>query len=124
MIRPQLENFNPAVTPSDDTRRPTVIFLMSESFFDLTAVSSIVFEDDPIPRYHALAEEFTSGKIVTNTYAGGTAYVEMEVLTGICNALLAEKDNLTSLPEDVYNRMPTISDIFAAYGYQIGRAHV
>ncbi len=103
---------------------PNVIFLMSESFFDVTKLAGVDFSEDPIPSYHALAEKFTSGEFISNTYCGGTGYVEMEVLTGLCSNLLRDSETLTSLyPNSVYEGIPTIADVFDSYGYRTGFLH-
>ena len=109
--------------PEEPTPIPTVIFLMAESFFDITEIPALSFEADPIPVFHAVEETSTSGKLISNTYCGGTGYVEMEVLTGICSYLLKESDTLTSLPFEVYNAMPCISDVFDRYGYRMEFIH-
>ena len=97
---------------------PTVIFLMSESFFDVTELEGVSFNSDPIPNFHRLEDEFSSGKFISNTYSGGTGYAEMEVMTGLCSCLLKESDTLTSLPDERYNSIPCISDVFGEYGYR------
>ena len=103
---------------------PNVIFLMSESFFDVTKLPYVSFSEDPIPIFRSLAEKHTSGDFISNTYCGGTGYVEMEVLTGICSNLLRDSDTLTSLaPNSVYEKIPTIADVFRAYGYRTSFLH-
>jgi len=109
--------------PEEPAPTPTVIFLMAESFFDITDIPTLSFETDPIPVFHAVEEASTSGKLISNTYCGGTGYVEMEVLTGICSYLLKESDTLTSLPFEVYDAMPCISDVFKQYGYRMEFIH-
>ncbi len=104
--------------------KPNVIFLMSESFFDVTKLEGVTFSKDPIPNFHALSEKYTSGEFISNTYCGGTGYVEMEVLTGLCSNLLRESETLTSLsPNSVYEGIPTIADVFDSYGYETGFLH-
>lgn len=97
---------------------PSVIFLMSESFFDVTDLPNLSFESDPIPNFHAIEENATSGKFVSSTYCGGTGYVEMEVLTGLCGYLLEGSDTLTSLPKKTYAALPCITDVFTQSGYR------
>lgn len=115
----------PSVTPTPEvTQLPHVIFLMSESFFDVTQLPLVSFSEDPIPVFHSLAHKHTSGDFISNTYSGGTGYVEMEVLTGICSNLLNEADTLTSLsPDDIYNQIPSITDVFLDYGYRLSFVH-
>lgn len=97
---------------------PTVIFLMSESFFDVSELPGVTFAADPLPCFHALAEESASGKFLSQTYCGGTGYVELEVLTGLCSALLRSTDTLTSLPVETYRALPCITDVFDDMGYR------
>lgn len=106
----------PAEEP-EEVERPTVIFLMSESFFDCTELPNLTFDEDPIPHFHALRETCPHGKFLSNTFAGGTGYVEMEVLTGLCGGLLREGDNLCDLSDEAYRTLPCIADVFGAYGY-------
>ena len=120
----QIESDARSADADCEMRTPTVIFLMSESFFDVTKLPGVVFSEDPIPVFHSLAESCTSGAFISNTYCGGTGYVEMEVLTGICSYLLDGSDTLTSLtPDSVYRRIPTIADVFRENGYRIGFLH-
>lgn len=105
------------VEEPEEIERPTVIFLMSESFFDCTELPNLTFDEDPIPRFHALRETCPHGKFLSNTFAGGTGYVEMEVLTGLCGGLLREGDNLCSLSDAAYQTLPCIADVFDEYGY-------
>lgn len=110
-------------TKIEKGKEPTVIFLMSESFFDAKRLSGISFSKDPTPNFTRLSEEFSSGQFVSNTYCGGTGYVEMEVLTGLCNYLVNSSDNLTTLPEDAYPYMPCLTDVFENHGYTTAFLH-
>jgi phosphoglycerol transferase MdoB-like AlkP superfamily enzyme len=104
---------------------PNVIMLMSESFCDPEVVlPGVDFRDDPIPNYHALAEKFPSGGFLSNTYAGGTGNVEMEVMTGLPIAFLGSAEDLTALRDrTAYNRMPTIVKTFGWQGYATEFVH-
>ncbi len=108
----------PSPAPMPEPTEPTVIFLMSESFFDVTELPGVEYETDPLANFHALAAEGRTGVFISPTYCGGTGYVEMEVLTGICSALLRGADTLTSLSEERYRNLPCISDVFTALGYE------
>ena len=112
------------IKEGENLQTPNVIFLMSESFFDVTKLPDVSFSKDPIPVFRGLAEKYTSGDFISNTYSGGTGYVEMEVLTGICSNLLKDSETLTSLaPNSKYLEIPTIADIFSEYGYKTGFIH-
>lgn len=97
---------------------PTVILLMSESFFDISRLSGLDYPEDITPNFHRLAETCTSGQFYSNTYAGGTGNAEVEVMTGISRSVLHESDMITALPDEVYSRMPTIASVFRQHGYK------
>ena len=114
----------PAEPELSDMVKPNVIFIMSESFFDVTGLPNVEFSEDPLPNFHRLGDEGTSGKFITNTYCGGTAYVELEVLTAICSQFLADGDTLPGLtPTTVYSGMPCITEVFLGYGYETTFLH-
>lgn len=101
-----------------EEKPPTVILLMSESFFDLSRLPGIEYPQDITPNFHRLAEECTSGIFYSNTYAGGTGNAEIEVMTGISRSLLRESDTITSLPDEAYAEMPTMASVFRSHGYK------
>ena len=97
---------------------PSVILIMSESFFDLSRLSGIDYPEDITPAFHRLAGECTSGLFYSNTYAGGTGNVELEVMTGISQSVLHEGDTLTTLSDNIYSRLPTMASVFKSHGYR------
>lgn len=90
--------------------KPNIIMLMSESFCDPEVVlPDVEFKDDPIPNYRRLIKEFTGGPFLSNTFAGGTGNVEMEVMTGMPIAFLGSAEDLTALRDrTAYSRIPSI----------------
>lgn len=107
------------------TVQPHVILLMSESFCDpKTILPDVTFHEDPIPNYRALSKKWPSGNFLSNTYAGGTGNVELEVLTGVPNVFTSEGSDLTNLPDkETYERMPSIVKAFSGAGYQTEFVH-
>jgi hypothetical protein len=112
----------PAET-TEQTVQPTVVFFMSESFFDVTRLPNVDFSSDPVPNYHALAGSHTSGTFYSNTYGGGTGNVEMEVFTGLSSFLLGVKATPTTLDDQVYDSLPSLVKLFKAQGYQTAAVH-
>lgn len=110
--------------PEEPAVQPNVILLVSESFFDPTCLPHISWSEDPVPNYHALAKQFPSGTFLSNTYAGGTGNVEMEILTGIPSAFLTQGASLTSLGDaEKYQSLPSIVRTFSEEGYQTAFVH-
>ena len=99
--------------------KPNVVLVVSESFFDPTRLPGVSFSADPVPNFHTLAEAFPSGVFLSNTYAGGTGNVEMELFTGIPSAFLGAGESLTGLGDtSAYRRVPSLARVFGAAGYE------
>lgn len=65
-------------------KKPNIIFVMNESFWDPTLLEKIQFDPDPMP----FVRENQSGWLLSPTFGGGTSNVEFEVLTGFSNNFL------------------------------------
>lgn len=75
-------------TPGEDDdlnveKKPNIIFLQLESFFDPTLVDGIELSQDPIPNFRSMLDEYSSGYLTVPAVGAGTANVEFEVMTGI-----------------------------------------
>ena len=112
---------SPGAAASEGT--PDIIFITSESFFDVTRLPGITFEEDPLPNFHRLAETSTNGWCLSNNYGNGTGNVEMEMFTGLSSSLLREGDTLTTLDEGVYAQLPTTVRQLKQAGYATEFVH-
>ncbi|MBO4330817.1 MAG: LTA synthase family protein, partial [Oscillospiraceae bacterium] len=113
----------PSERPEAADGAPSVIFVVSESFFDISRLPNVSFSRDPIPVFHSLLEGNAHGLFLSNTYGGGTGYVEMEIMTGVCGALLREGDTLSSLPDGCYDAAPSIVKLLDRAGYTSAAVH-
>lgn len=102
---------------------PDIIFIVSESFFDVTRLPGLTFQEDPLPVFHALSETCTNGRFLSNTYGGGTGYVEMEMFTGLTSSLLREGDTLSTLDLTCYRNLPTTVRCLRQLGYDAVAVH-
>lgn len=62
---------------------PNVIVLQLESFFDTYEAEFFTTSQDPIPTFHYLMENYSSGYFKVPSVGAGTANTEFEVLTGM-----------------------------------------
>ena len=76
------------IQKSEATETPNLIVIMSESFADFTSASNLTFNDPVMPTVDWLRDYYISGNILTPAFAGSTANVEFEALTGFSNAFL------------------------------------
>lgn len=66
-----------------DKKTPNIIMLQLESFFDPTLVKGWTFSEDPIPNFHKLEKEYSSGYYRVPVLGAGTANTEFESITGM-----------------------------------------
>lgn len=62
---------------------PNIIVVLLESFIDPSEVKFLEMSDDPIPNFHRLEENFSTGYMTVPVVGAGTANTEFEVLTGM-----------------------------------------
>lgn len=63
---------------------PNIVVVLLESFVDPSEINYLDIEGgDPIPNFHYLEENFTTGYMTTPVVGAGTANAEFEVLTGM-----------------------------------------
>ena len=65
------------------TEKPNIILIQLESFFDPYEAEFFETSQDPIPTFHYLMENYSSGYFKVPSVGAGTANTEFEVLTGM-----------------------------------------
>lgn len=98
--------------------RPHILFVMNESFFDITRLEGLAFSQDPLPNYHRLSQEATYGRFYTITCGGGTGCVEMEAFTGVAQEELDNSTANTDLSAGAYGAMPSYVRVLKENGYR------
>lgn len=109
--------------PAPERKQPHVILILSESFFDVTELPGVAFEEDPLADFHALQAEGVSGTFHTRTLGYGTCNIELEILTGINTALLSFED-LYSMDAQLLGRLPTVPALLREQGYDAVMLHL
>ena len=99
-------------------RTPHIIFIMNESFMDVTRLPNVTFSEDPLANYHALAETAQSGRFYSITTGGGTGWVEMESFMGVPTAMIDPNRANTELEAEEYEALPSYVKVLKANGYQ------
>ena len=64
-------------------KEPNIICILLESFIDPYDVNFLQMSEDPIPTFHSLEQNFTTGYLTVPVVGAGTANTEFEVLTGM-----------------------------------------
>lgn len=63
--------------------QPNIICVLLESFADPYEVNFLSMSEDPIPNFHSLEENFSTGYLTVPVVGAGTANTEFEILTGM-----------------------------------------
>lgn len=64
-------------------KEPNIVCVLLESFIDPYEVNFLNMSEDPVPNFHYLEENFSSGYLTVPVVGAGTANTEFEVLTGM-----------------------------------------
>ncbi|MBQ8913240.1 MAG: LTA synthase family protein, partial [Lachnospiraceae bacterium] len=64
-------------------RKPNIIIIQLESFFDPNGLKGLTMSEDPVPNFNKFKDEYPSGYFTVPALGAGTANSEFEVLTGI-----------------------------------------
>lgn len=102
---------------------PNVIFVLSESFFDVTELPGVEFESDPLADFHAACAEGVSGKFYTHTLGYGTSNIELEVMTGINSRFFPSDEMIYEWDAERLMRVKSVPQLFADAGYYTGYLH-
>lgn len=115
---------NRELTPvqrKDNATAPNVVIVMSEAFWDPTFLPSVQYSEDPLKFFHDLHGKQKQNYFMSPAFAGGTANVEFEALTGFSNAFLPSG----SIPYQQYltRPVPSLASFFASMGYDTAAIH-
>jgi phosphoglycerol transferase MdoB-like AlkP superfamily enzyme len=75
---------NKEETVVTEESRPNIICVLLESVCDPEEINFLEVNEDPLPTFHYLEENYSSGYLTVPVVGAGTANSEFEVLTGMC----------------------------------------
>lgn len=109
------------VQRKENATAPNVVIVMSEAFWDPTVLPSVQYSEDPLKFFHSLHDKQKQNYFMSPAFAGGTANVEFEALTGFSNAFLPSG----SIPYQQYltRPVPSLASLFASMGYDTAAIH-
>ena len=119
----QAEDYAAGQTATEAKEQPNILFILSESFFDVTTLDGVTYDTDPVADFHALQQEGVSGTFYTRSLGYGTCNIELEIMTGINTALLSGED-LYSFSPDVFSRLPSVPSLLRDNGYYTAMFHL
>ena len=87
----------------------TVIYLLSESLSNPNRVQGATLSENPLKNIDEIKENATGGLMYSNGFAGGTADMEAQTLSGLPKVNFSS--NISTINSDVFPRMPFIPSI-------------
>lgn len=111
----------PNLSASSD-KRPDIILVMGEAFWDPTWLSNVNYSSDPLPNLHRLQKEAMHGRLLVEAYGGNTTNTEFSALTSVCTSLLAPE--LTCYTDlQPLKAPPALPSFLKSLGYRCDAIH-
>lgn len=104
-----------AVSVQITEQTPNVIYIMNESFADLSIIGDLELSEDCMPFYRSLEENTIKGNMLVSAFGGQTANTEFEVLTGNTMAFLPY--HTVAYSGIIKNEIPSVATSLADSGY-------
>jgi phosphoglycerol transferase MdoB-like AlkP superfamily enzyme len=103
----ELSKYSEPGWPVSGGKKPHIIAVMGEAFYDIDRIPGIEFNEgyDPLLNFNRIREKAYHGRIVTSVFGGGTANTEFSFLTGHSMPVMPE----LSSPYSYYIRHDTFS---------------
>ena len=120
----KLEEIGAAYEPApaqENSEKPNVIFIMSESFADPYFFGKQHFKQDPIPNFRKYYNESLHGSMYSPEFGGGTANVEFEALTGFSMQFM--RADFVPYQLFVKKPLPSAAHTFRKAGYETTAIH-
>ncbi len=95
---------------------PNIIVIMNEAFSDLAVLGDFNTNEDYMPNFRSLMEDYTSGHLLVSVKGGNTANTEFEFLSGDTMAFLPE--GCVVFQQYINAEIPTIASYLKGLGYE------
>ena len=95
---------------------PNIIVIMNEAFSDLSVLGDFNTNEDYMPNFRALMEDYTSGHLLVSVKGGNTANTEYEFLSGDTMAFLPPGSVV--FQQYINGEVPTIATYLKQFGYE------
>lgn len=106
----------------EPTVLPNIVMVQLESFFDVSYLDNVIYEENPLPTFTYLKKNYSSGFLTVPSVGAGTANTEFEVLSGMSLGFfgMGEYPYKTILQEEACE---TIATNLKSLGYSANAIH-
>lgn len=103
------------------SQMPNIIVIMDEAFSDLAYVGEFGTDEDYMPFFHSMMEEYPSGRLMVSVKGGNTANTEYEFLSGDTMAFLPSGSVVYQ--QYIKDEVPTLASYLRDLGYSTTAIH-
>lgn len=100
---------------------PDVIIVLSESFWDITKISTLKIPHDPIKHFRKISSKYPSVRLLSPSFGGNTCNVEFEILTGMSHGFFPA--GMTAYNQSITHPVPSMVRVFKENGYRTTGIH-
>lgn len=100
---------------------PNIIFVMNESFSDLSYVGKLKTDTPYMDYFNSLTRDYPHGKVLVSVLGGGTCNTEFELLTSL--SMLNMPNNCYAYMQHVTGEIPSLASYLGGYGYRTVAMH-
>lgn len=118
---PSEEETAAALADHDLSQAPNIIIVMDEAFSDLAYLGEFGTNEDYMPFFHQMMEEYTSGKLMVSVKGGNTANTEYEFLSGDTMAFLPAGSVVYQ--QYIKDEVPNLTSYLRSLGYSTTAIH-
>ena len=105
----------------DVAKMPNIIVVMNEAFSDLSVLGEFNTNEDYMPFFRSLMEDYTSGHLMVSVKGGNTANTEYEFLSGDTMAFLPTGSVVYQ--QYIKDEVPTLTSYLKNLGYSTTAIH-
>lgn len=105
----------------EGTELPNIIFVMNESFSDLSYVGKLKTDTPYMQYFKSLTKEHPHGKLLVSVLGGGTCNTEFELLTSL--SMLNMPNNCYTYMQHITGEIPSLASYLKGYGYRAVAMH-
>jgi len=117
----QISDGNAPTVLSETDRKPDIIMILNESFWDPTLLPNVSFSADPLAFFHKTQTQYGDSRLVSPVFGGSTANVEFEALTGLSTSFLPQ--GTIPYQEYIKKPLPALPYLLQKNGYQTIALH-
>ncbi len=110
-------------TSLDIKDAPNIVIVLLESYFDVSEANFIQCSEDPMPFFHHLEKNYSTGHMTAPVVGAGTCNTEFEILTGMSCQFFGPGEYPQKTVHTDIDSCETIASVLKSMGYSSTAVH-